>query len=245
MDMAMAKFVVAQDILPSSALTYAKSLSATARRFDQPVPLLRLVMSGLAARGAGIPTKQAPPISREELDSLIPRLPREYRVPTLLAWKAAARWADMLALTKASFLQLRPQEVIIRWGTTKSTRLTPFAPTLWTVVEDPDPQRLMPLIHHVNQLPRPDSPFTTLTSHDFCRMASRLKVKWTAHSMKRGAVTHLIEQAAEGRVDPWIVARLAKHKAGLMEFPETTLRYAANDPATARMLGTQDATRLL
>jgi hypothetical protein len=104
----------------------------------------------------------------------------------------------MLALTKASFLQLRPQEVIIRWGTTKSTRLTPFAPTLWTVVEDPDPQRLMPLIHHVNQLPRPDSPFTTLTSHDFCRMASRLKVKWTAHSMKRGAVTHLIEQAAEG-----------------------------------------------
>jgi hypothetical protein len=58
-------------------------------------------------------------------------------------------------------------------------------------------------------------------------------------------VTFLIEQAADGRVDPWIVARLAKHKAGLMEFPETTLRYAANDPATARMLKTQDATRLL
>jgi hypothetical protein len=184
-------------------------------------------------------------MTRADLETLLPRLPQEYRVPTLLAWKAAARWSDLLTLTKASFIQLQPHQVIIRWGTTKSTRLTPFAPTLWTVVEDNDPQRLMPIIHFVNQLPQPQSPFTTLDAHNFDRVTSRLKVKWTAHSLKRGAVTHLIEQAAEGNVDPWIVARLAKHKAGLMEFPETTLRYAANDPATAVMLGTQAATRLL
>jgi len=41
----------------------------------------------------------------------------------------------------------------------------------------------------------------------------------------------------------WIVARPAKHKSAFHEFP--TLRYAANDPATAFMLGTQHATRLL
>jgi hypothetical protein len=151
----------------------------------------------------------------------------------------------MLGLTKASFLQLRPQQIIIRWGTTKSTRMTPFAATLWTVVEDIDPQRLMPIVHHINQLATPETPFTTLTSHQFDNVTRRLGVKWTAHSMKRGAVTLLVEAAAQGKVNPWIVSRLAKHKAGLTEFPESTLRYAANEPATALMLGTQFATRLL
>jgi hypothetical protein len=115
---------------------------------------------------------------------------------------------------------------------------------MWTVVADNDPERLMPIIRHVRSM-APGQFFTDKTSHDFDVVAHRLRLPWTAHSFKRGAVTLLVEAASEGKVDQWIVARLAKHKTSLMDFPETTLRYTANDPATARMLGTQHATLLL
>ena len=244
LDLALAKFTVTQDVLPSTALTYAKQLHATVGRFGMTAPILRLVMSGLLARGAGTPTHQAPAITRTELDGLLRQLPERFATPCLLAWKCAARWADLLPLQRQHFLQAEPSRIIIRWGTTKSTRLTPYAPTLWTVVDDESPTRLMPIIARVAAL-GPGEPFTTVTTAELDRELYRHRVKWTAHSLKRGAVTTLIEAAAEGLVDPWVVARLAKHKSALHEFPETTLRYAANDPATALMLGTQQATKLL
>lgn len=244
MDLALAKFTVAQDVLPSSALTYAKQLNATISRFGMTAPILRLVMSGLLARGAGTPTHQAPAITRTELEWLLRQLPERFATPCLLAWKCAARWADLSPLQRQHFLMTQPTRIIIRWGVTKSTRLTPFAPTLWTVVDDEDPNRLRPILTRVAAL-GPGEPFTTVTTAELDREFYRLRLKWTAHSLKRGAVTALIEAAAEGLVDPWIVARLAKHKSALHEFPETTLRYAANDPATALMLGTQQATKLL
>jgi len=244
LDLALAKFTVAQDVLPSTALTYAKQLHATVSRFGVTAPILRLVMSGLLARGAGMPTHQAPAISRVELDSLLLQLPERFATPCLLAWKCAARWADLLPLQRHHFLVTEEKRIVVRWGTTKSTRLTPFAPTLWTVIDDDDPTRLRPILARIAALGHGE-PFTTVTTAELDRELYRHRVKWTAHSLKRGAVTTLIEAAAEGLVDPWIVARLAKHKSALHEFPETTLRYAANDPATALMLGTQLATRLL
>ena len=69
--------------------------------------------------------------------------------------------------------------------------------------------------------------------------------RYSAHSIKRGAVDILIEAAAEGKVDPRLIPLLSKHKDDLMNFPSSTLRYTSNKVALAKMLKTQLATILL
>ena len=67
----------------------------------------------------------------------------------------------------------------------------------------------------------------------------------TAHSIKRGAVVHLVKCAIRGQLEPRLIPLLAKHKDALHDFPSATLGYIADPVATARLLGTQLATRLL
>jgi hypothetical protein len=67
----------------------------------------------------------------------------------------------------------------------------------------------------------------------------------TAHSPKRGAVGVLVEAAMQGQLDPRLIPLVAKHKDQLHDFPVATLRYAPNKVQLARMLGTQNATRIL
>ena len=49
-------------LLPSSLLTYSKTLAAIASRLSMPVPRTRMYQAGLRASGALIPQEQAPPL---------------------------------------------------------------------------------------------------------------------------------------------------------------------------------------
>ncbi|KAJ9439177.1 hypothetical protein DIPPA_28604 [Diplonema papillatum] len=70
-------------------------------------------------------------------------------------------------------------------------------------------------------------------------------VGYTAHSIKRGAVTHLFRKADEGEQFPVVlISRLAKHKAP-EQIADTTLRYGGDPVAMARLLATATVTSLL
>jgi hypothetical protein len=134
----LAMFVQSQQVMLSSRLTYAKTLSAVATSLGWEVPMLRLYMAGLRKQGAEAPTHQATPMPRELMRRIVAATQDPCtKVALFLAWKTASRWADILALTKESFVQLSSSQLVIEWSRTKTT--SDFNPWRWTVVHDENP----------------------------------------------------------------------------------------------------------
>lgn len=244
LDANLARFVESTQVSLSSRLTYAKALAAQASRLNETTPLLRLYMSGLARSGANKPARQARPMSKQDLDDLCRRWPQRSRHLPLLAWKTASRWSDLLDLRKSSFFWVSPTRVVVKWGDTKTTRGQVYMPTQLTVIDDLDPTRLLPLRQAIEALPQPESRLTGLATDGVNRMLKQLAPRYTAHSIKRGAIDHLMEHAATGALALQHIALLAKHAGALRGLP-TTLRYADNPVSVALTLGTQHATVLL
>jgi hypothetical protein len=244
----MARFVQAQDrACPNSKLKYAKTLAAMAGRMKKEVPVLRLYISGLRKQGAEIPHRVAPPLSLPSLELLLTQLPPHLQGPALLAWKSASRWGDMRSLTKSSFLQLEPNEIIVRWRNLKTSGLDPYADCHWTVIADPSPTRLLPIINHVRRLGSPDSLFCLVQTGELDRMMAHLELPWRGHSFKRGALNHLFQIVAttQDKDQRELIPLLAKHAHPIRAFPSTTLKYVSNDVNIALALRTQLVTRLL
>jgi hypothetical protein len=240
----LAMFVQAQQVTPQSRLTYAKTLSAIASSLGWEVPLLRLYMSGLRKQGAEAPLHQATPISRRRMRQVIEATQDAHtRAALFVAWKTASRWADILTLTKESFVQLSDNQVVIEWSHTKSSTQGDFNPWRWTVIHDALP--MCWLLRIIRGLRR-HQPLTTIPTENVPPLLQRFGGDYTAHSVKRGAVDHLVREAAAGRLDMQLIPLLAKHQnPGCQLPPAVTLRYAGDKVSLALMLGTQRATMLL
>jgi hypothetical protein len=152
---------------------------------------------------------------------------------------------DLAALKKESFISVEPHRVILKWNTTKTTRLNPHSFVLWTVIEDRSPERLAPIVNRVLAM-RPGEKFTTTTAASFDRYTLQHNMPWTAHSFKRGALTHLMRAALDKKVPRQVVWFLAKHSDGWNQgVPESTLRYITDQQVIAMMTETWRATILL
>ena len=241
----MAMFVQQQTIAPSSKLTYAKTLLAVASLMGEEIPMLRTYVAGLRRMGAAHPLRQAKPITREHLLLLV----RAQQCPFLraaiwLAWKTASRWSDVLGLTRACFVQLTQEQIVVEWQTTKTTSPSDFRAWRWTVVHDDQPMDWF--VSTVKRLRGLQCLVTTPTDRLVVLMRQSFPaMEYTAHSIKRGAIDLLVRASAEGRLQPTLIPLLAKHSDPSTQFPSTTLRYAADKVSMALMLGTQHATRLL
>lgn len=243
------------NVAVTSRLTYAKDLAAIMRRLGQPVPLMGMLCTALRADGGTIPTTQAVPASRSQIAFLFNTAVAQHNTTLAfaiwIAWKTCSRWDDILTLQKRHFIYSNGHDtIVIEWGATKSTRLDPYRASGWTVIQEDRNQALIrSLTAIVRALPSMDSFFISdWTTSRFIRwtQSHERTESLTAHSIKRGAVGFLMMMAARGLLhDPRIISVLAKHKDALHEFQSTTLRYAPNKVHTARMLGTQHATRLL
>ncbi|KAJ9470203.1 hypothetical protein DIPPA_03885 [Diplonema papillatum] len=165
----------------------------------------------------------------------------------LLAWKTASRWAEVADLSSAQFLSVAPEEIIVDWQQTpKGRRRDPFKPSRYAVI-------VGALTSELSEMYRKSAPFPklcSLTTTGIDAMWARTPQmrKYSAHSIKRGAVTHLYDCIARGMPLPlYLVNRLAKHEepGGPGAISKTTLRYGGNPLALARVLRTADATMLL
>ncbi|KAJ9435697.1 hypothetical protein DIPPA_21932 [Diplonema papillatum] len=162
----------------------------------------------------------------------------------LLAWKTASRWAEVAALSSTQFLSVTPEEIVVDWKQTpKGRRRDPFKPSRFVVV-------VGPLTAELAEMYRARAPFAelcslTTTGLDAMWARSPEMRKYSAHSIKRGAVTRLFDCIALGVPIPlYLVNRLAKHEepGGPGAISKTTIRYGADPLSLARVLGTAKAT---
>ena len=253
----MAHFLAdtAPQVKASTALSYASSLRAIARRLGTPhTPVLDLLTAGLSVTSTAEPLRQAVPATPRQMRFLAEQAwdtDRTGRLAMALwtAWKTASRWDDVLGLRKTNFIEfdMTRNQVVIEWGTTKTNRRQRFRASAFTgLQEDNQPATLQQLQRVVQRL-RADTPLAPLTTAQLRRWMQQFPrtQQLTAHSIKRGALNVLAEQAAQGHFNPRLLALVAKHVDALHDFPSSTLRYVQDKAALARMLGTQDATRFL
>jgi integrase len=234
-------FCQSQAVCPSTRRTYASALKAIFCRLDQPTSLLAMYCLGLQANGATAPQWQAVPATREQVASLLSAAPTlEQRATIHLMWKASARMSDVRSLVKESFQVLRGGcRIVVRWGSTKTTRLQPFSPHNLSVLDAERPMEI--IAARVAEL-RPRQAFTTV---DVAAMNRFLRdtlpeAGLTSHSFKRGGITELMGLVEAGAVTLSQVQQAARHQQ-----LESTLRYSGMTAATGAALGTQAATRWL
>lgn len=235
-------FVTATGITVQGQHSYAKTLSGTLRHLGFNTQPLLTFATALRAQGAAVPLHQAKPITRDLLLSWAFQQPRDVLLACMIAWKTASRWKEVVELKKQNIIWSTCKEVIIDWSTIpKGRRANPYQASKFTVITGD----LTTSIH---------AALSNLKDKQLCAVStSELDHLWSgdgkmagysAHSIKRGALTHLMERAVAAQLDPVKISLLAKHQH-VNVLAQNTIRYGANPVALARLLGTADATKLL
>ncbi|KAJ9442313.1 hypothetical protein DIPPA_11650 [Diplonema papillatum] len=230
-------FVLATGVSPQAQLAYTKALSGAFRHIGiTNVPLLSLA-SALRATGAAIPVNQAPPVPKECLIRWALTQRTDIRLAVIVAWKTASRWAEVADLSSDQFILVTSTEVIIDWhATPKGRRANPFTPSKWAVIRGD----LTGQIASIFRVLAPFDKLTTTTTSRLSHMWDSVPsmARFSGHSIKRGAVTHLFSRVAQGvPIDVMLICRLAKHstKQGV---PDMTVRYGGDGIPMARALQT-------
>ena len=113
---------------------------------------------------------------------------------------------------------------------------------MFCIVDDPKGEAFWQWAQRRN----PNVPLTTVTSTKLSEALQAILGKpFTAHSIKRGAMTLLARFCSQGQIDPHLVAVMGKHKRTAPILEPTTIRYINNPVTVARVIGTSRATKLL
>ncbi|KAJ9443143.1 hypothetical protein DIPPA_02664 [Diplonema papillatum] len=205
---------------------------------------LRSLASALRNAGAAVPLRQAKPMEKDTLLKWARQQQPDVMLAALLAWKTASRWAEVAALAASQFLLISPAEIIVDWmQTPKGRRADPFKASRFTVVKGPLTAEIATLLQSL-------IPFNNLTTISTTKLdelwgRSNLMRGYTAHSVKRGAMTRIFQLMGRGvPIPPHLVERLAKHKeqGGPGALSGVTVRYGADPVAMARALETGKVT---
>ena len=210
---------------------------------------LKSLACALRAAGAAVPQKQAVPMSKGALLGWLRVEPNpQVRLAGLVAWKTCSRWGEVHKLNSVQFLHVTPTEVIIDWHQTpKGCRSDPYKPSKLVVVQGD-------LTAQIAGLYAACQPFQVLMSIGTDAVARRWKqmpwmAEFTGHSIKRGALGHILQQMADGvQVCEELVSRVCKHST-LFGLSRQTIRYGCGTVvdmvSLARALETWKVTRLL
>ena len=235
-------FVMATGVTNQGKLAYAKGLSGTFLHLGEENRPLKSLAANLRAVGGAIPVRQALPLPRSTVLQYASTLtcPR-LKLCVLIAWKTASRWGEVRQLRSTSFLNVTEFEVVVDWfDLPKGRRADPFSPSRFTVIvgaQTAEIARLFHLLHPFSQLCE-----TTTSQLDVLWKETTLMRPFTAHSIKRGAVTLLVQLRSQGYpLDEAMISRVAKY-GSQGGFAKSTLRYGADPLDLARTLGTEKIT---
>lgn len=241
---AAAMFVTALPVTVQSKHTYVRDFITIFRKSKMDHTELTMLDSSLCARGALIPTTQAPPMTIDAVRNLYRILGYPERYLIMLAWKTASRWDEIQRLQASSFLLLTPTEIVIYFGNeTKTSRIRPNRADLFVVIRGAYTAELCAFFapHVRNRKVGPLFPYPVQKITDILR-------RWgfTAHSMKRGATTHIMLTLPEGSPHLQLLPLLEKHAPHFATVQDVDLRYCSEKQiAIARHLGTGILTSLL
>ena len=218
--------------------TYLKHLIALMVQSGKLATHSRLLLKSLIRRGSQIPFQQAQPLTKAQLNKLLPFMTSEMAATVLIAYKTASRAGEVALLKRRDFIVARPDCIILYWGNkTKTTKAHPFRPDTMVVIEGAYTNQIYQYLRCLS----PNTHISTLSSMEITRFFRRhLGRGYSSHSIKRGAIHQLMEHVAGKRITLEEVMRIANHR----QLP-SLLRYSGVNEHTARALGTQNTTRLL
>ncbi|KAF8281406.1 trans-sialidase, putative [Trypanosoma cruzi] len=114
-----AAFLMAIDVAPSTRLQYARMLRSMLEMNRTPLDMMILGLQKIAARSE---TKQARPLTKEEMNQVIrSRTDWKERVVLRLAWITASRWSEIAALTAKNFSLEADGTIILDWSVAPKT----------------------------------------------------------------------------------------------------------------------------
>jgi hypothetical protein len=246
---AAALFIMAiPRITAQTQLAYTKAFSGTFKHLGWDRQDLLTLATALRAQGAAIPVEQAKPLNKPDLIQWLDQISDPMlKLTAMMCWKTASRWGDMIMLTREHIVEATANEIIVSWSTLpKGRKANPYTPSMYTVIHGPWTEEIFALIQRI---PLPDKPFCPWTTD---KLDAELKkvphmAQYTGHSFKRGAATHAIAEAERLKIDlkPSEISVLLKHKLTYDLLSSSDLRYPEAGPGLARLLGTQNVTRLL
>jgi hypothetical protein len=229
-----------KELKPSSMLQYGSIVAMHLQEDDKPTAKLRMFLRGIR-RTQDHTSHQALPMTRDALIQVIQDLPPEIHAPIFWAWATCSRMSDIRNLTKRNLVNYSPEYILVIFERTK---------TNWQAARRLDHLALVPkkhippsVIRYTAGLAKGD-PLTT-TTHRIAEALKRVKTSktyvaefrkqsiqsvrdnFTLHSMKRGAIGHLWNQARRSKLDPELIPLAAKH-TGLWasKIPASTIAYA-------------------
>lgn len=229
----MAEWVLSLGIRAAGKQSYVKVAKAIFQLLERP--MTQIASRSLARLAAQDELEQAPAIMPWEIAS---PLLRDIFPQLLLAWKTASRWDEMTRLTPESMPLITTEEIIIDWDTeTKGSQLNQFRASQFAVIRGDGTELLARWLW---SLPT-DQPVTTMDQSAVVRRLKQVSPRLSAHSIKAGALDHLLRSGASLELIP----RLSKHMDDAHDPPPTLLRYFRDRIALARALGTGALTVLL
>ncbi|KAJ9458747.1 hypothetical protein DIPPA_13704 [Diplonema papillatum] len=237
------RFVMATMVEPQGMLSYTRLLSAVFGHIGVDARPLLSLATVLRGSGGSIPLEQAPPVPREVLVKWAFRQVPQVCAAVLLAWKTASRWDDVRTLPRVCFPLITSVEIVVDWkGLPKGRRSNPFCRSKVVAVRGPLTQEIAALLLSMGSF----SQLCPLSTQQFGRLmdADETMRPYSAHSIKRGAVEHLMDAKANGAPFPaHLISRLAKHTDDAdPTVTNMTIRYTTNPVALARVLQTGEVT---
>ena len=234
-------FVAATGAAPSALLTYSKHLSAMMGKLGMETSPLSIMGTSLRAAGAEIPSRQAEPMAKEDLVKWAKTQKVNVRLALMICWKTASRWGEVATLSSEQVNVISRNEVIVDWATNpKGRKRNPFYPGRWAVIVGDLVEEIASDNIQLGKYERLTEWGTAKLVQEWRR--EKYMKKYSAHSIKRGAISRLFEQLASGEdIREELISRLAKHST-TAALSNTTIRYGGNPVALARALRTSEVT---
>lgn len=227
--------------------------------------LLTFLQRGLKHEGLGEATDKALPVMKATIMKNLHLLPELLQAGIWLAFKTASRWDEMTTLTRSDILYLNHSEMCIAFWRTKArqdNRADHFV-----IVADNQQQQLTwfrrIIAKHVPSAAHEQpiwEAWSTEAIDDYLRewpvemhdqlqtLHSRqnIRARYTAHSIKAGALQLGIKAVAEKKITPQQLSALAKHQHPLGQIiAPMTVGYIRDAVLVARATGSADVTVLL
>ncbi|ESS59521.1 hypothetical protein TCDM_12239 [Trypanosoma cruzi Dm28c] len=205
------------DVAPSTRLRYARMLRSMLEMYRTPLDMMILGLQKVAARSE---TKQARPLTKEEMTQVIrSRTDWKERVVLRLAWITASRWSEIAALSPNNFTLERDGSLILDWSVApKTAKADPHRASRFVRIRGQDAFEIIMLCRTLQE----NEKLTNITN----AQVERALAPWnaTAHSIKRGALRHAAPIVETHNFDPHVISQLAKH-VDPFDLPQNTVRY--------------------
>ncbi|EKG08488.1 hypothetical protein TCSYLVIO_000364 [Trypanosoma cruzi] len=206
---------MAIDVAPSTRLQYARMLRSMLEMNRTPLDMMIMGLQKIAARSE---TKQARPLTKEEMNQVIrSRTDWKERVVLRLAWITASRWSEIAALTAKNFLLEADGILILDWSVApKTARADPHGALRFVRIRWQDAFDIIKLCGTLQE----NEKLTNITNSK----VERALAPWnaTAHSIKRGALRHAAPIVETYNLDPHVISQLAVH-VDPFDLPQNTV----------------------